>query len=113
MIEKYNQLCVWPGTKCDKNEIEKFELFMLNQFGVRTQYKCNLITDSDLDGNGCSMPGTGGRNDLFFYVHDEDIPIFAIKRLPYGIRWWEDVIKYNNNSHLYPEKFVEENPPRW
>jgi hypothetical protein len=30
-----------------------------------------------------------------------------------GIRWWEDVIVYNDNSHLYPEEFIQENPPTW
>jgi hypothetical protein len=38
---------------------------------------------------------------------------FAVPRLSLGIRWWEDVIKYNDNSHLYPLEFIEANPPKW
>jgi hypothetical protein len=45
--------------------------------------------------------------------HDEDVTKFAVPRLSLGIRWWEDVIKYNDNSHLYPKEFIEANPPKW
>jgi hypothetical protein len=48
-----------------------------------------------------------------FYVHDEDVSGFAVPRLSMGIRWWEDVIKYNDNSHLYPTEFIEQHPPKW
>lgn len=111
--ENFIQLCVWPGTNCTEKEAKNFENFMFETFLVRVKYKCNILTNPDIDENGNPIPNTGGRNDLFFYVHTEDIRIFAIKRLAYGIRWWEDVIKYNNNTHLYPIKFIEQNPPRW
>lgn len=110
--EHFIQLCVWPGTLCGE-KIEEFESFMMENFSVRIRYKCELNTNPDIDKEGNIVPNTGGRNDLFFYIHTEDIPIFAIKRLAYGIRWWEDVIKYNNNAHLYPTGFIEKNPPRW
>jgi hypothetical protein len=30
-----------------------------------------------------------------------------------GIRWWEDVIKYNDNSNLYPNEFLQSHPAIW
>jgi len=30
-----------------------------------------------------------------------------------GIRWWEDVVKYNSNEHLYTEEFLEAHPTAW
>ena len=50
---------------------------------------------------------------VVFSVHDEDIPKFAVPRLQMGIRWWEDVIVYNDNKHLYTDQFLEANPPTW
>jgi hypothetical protein len=81
--------------------------------GVRVEYKTTLLTNPDLDAKGNPEPDTGGRHDVFFYIHDEDAMKFAVPRLSLGIRWWEDVIKYNDNSHLYPLEFIEANPPKW
>ena len=47
------------------------------------------------------------------YVDIDDIEKFAIKRLQCGMRWWEDVIVYNDNSHLYSDEFIKEHPPTW
>ena len=82
--------------------------------GVRIKFKCEVETLPDIE-NGKAVPDTGGRNDLFFYVHEDDIPKFALPRLQMGIRWWEDVISYNriNNEHLYTDEFIEANPPTW
>jgi hypothetical protein len=81
--------------------------------GVRVEYKTTLLTNPDLDAKGNPEPDTGGRHDVFFYIHDEDAMKFAVPRLSLGIRWWEDVIKYNDNSHLYPQEFIEANPTKW
>jgi len=114
MEKKFNQLCVWPGTLLEENQIPDFINFFKDEMGVRVEYKTTLITKPDLDGNGNEEPETGGRHDVFFYIHDEDIPLFAVPRLSLGIRWWEDVIRYNeNSSHLYPQEFIQDNPPTW
>jgi hypothetical protein len=88
------------------------EDFFLNEMGVRVKYHTEVETLPDVE-NGKAVPDTGGRNDLFFFVHDEDIPKFAVPRLQMGIRWWEDVIVYNDNGALYTEEFLEANPPTW
>ena len=112
-MENFNQLCVWPGTLLEANQVEEFTSFFKEEMGVRVQFKTVIFTNPDLDGSGQPVEDTGGRSDLFFYIHDEDVTKFAVPRLEMGIRWWEDVIKYNDNSHLYPAEFIQENPPTW
>ena len=109
----YNQLCVWPGTVLGDATVADFEEFFLDCFNVRIKYKCEVTTLPDLDNRGMPIAETGGRTDQFFYIHSEDIGKFALPRLQAGIRWWEDVIKYNDNSHLYLPQFIKENPPTW
>jgi hypothetical protein len=114
MDNNYIQLCVWPGTILGDNSPEDLEKFFLDEMNTRVKYKCEVKTKPDLDESGNPIPDTGGRNDLFFYVHSEDIGHFAIPRLKMGIRWWEDVISYNDNSHhLYSEEFLNDNPVTW
>jgi hypothetical protein len=102
--EHFEQVCVWPGTILDKEKVSEFEAFMAEEFGARVQYLENIPTNPDLkDVRGvlCPVEGTGGRDDLFFAVHSDDIGKFAIPRLSVGIRWIEDV--YGNcQGYLYP-----------
>jgi hypothetical protein len=112
-MNPFNQLCVWPATLLEENQIQDFVNFFQEDMGVRVEYKTTLLTNPDLDAKGNPEPDTGGRHDVFFYIHDEDAMKFAVPRLSLGIRWWEDVIKYNDNSHLYPQEFIEANPPKW
>ena len=113
MENQFTQLCVWPATVIGQENVEEFESFFKDEFGVRVKYLTEVETLPDLDKNGNAEPDTGGRNDAFFFVHSEDIDKFAVKRLQFGIRWWEDVIKYNNNSHMYTQDFLEANPATW
>ena len=112
-MKKYNQLCVWPATVVGKDDVKSLEDFFKDEMDVRVKYKTEVLTNPDLDGNGNEVPDTGGRNDLFFYVHDDDIGKFAVPRLSMGIRWYEDVVSYNDGAYLYPESFLEENPITW
>ena len=112
-MKKYNQLCVWPATVVGKDDIKELENFFKDDMGVRIKNKTEVLTNPDLDEDGNEIPDTGGRNDLFFYVHDDDIGMFAIPRLSMGIRWYEDVVSYNDGAYLYSESFLEENPITW
>lgn len=112
-MKKYNQLCVWPATVVGKDDIKELENFFKEEMDVRIKYKTEVLTNPDLDEDGNEVPDTGGRNDLFFYVHDDDIGKFAIPRLSMGIRWYEDVVSYNDGAYLYSESFLEENPITW
>lgn len=109
----YTQLCVWPGTSIGDSTATDFESFFLDEMKTRVRYYAEVKTQSDIDESGNPVPDTGGRNDIFFYVHTEDIPAFAVPRLKMGIRWWEDVVGYNDNSHLYTEEFLSAHPLTW
>ena len=112
-MNNYTQLCVWHGTVLGESSIQEFEQYFLDEMSVHVKYHTEVETLPDLDENGNPIPDTGGRNDLFFYVHDEDINKFAVPRLSMGIRWWEDVVTYNSNEHLYTEEFLEAHPIAW
>ena len=109
----YTQLCVWHGTMLGGSSPQEFEQYFLDKMNVLVKYHTEVETLPDLDKNGNPISDTGGRNDLFFYVHNEDINKFAVSRLGMGIRWWEDVVKYNSNEHLYTTKFLEAHPTTW
>jgi hypothetical protein len=100
--EGYSQVCVWPGTLVGPDKIADFENFMLEEFKARVQYLEEINTYPDLK-DGKIVDGTGGRTDLFFSVHQDDIGHFAIPRLQMGIRWFEDsVARCNGGNQLYP-----------
>lgn len=105
--EGFAQVCVWPGTIVGTDDSQKFTDWMKEEFGVRIQYLEEIETAED-------STGPGGRNDLFFGVHEDDIGKFAVKRLAYGIRWIEDVLAECNNGLcadgnpvLYPNRVLE------
>jgi len=112
-MENYTQLCVWPGTILGDATPTDLESFFLEEMSTRVKYHTEVKTLPDIDENGNAVTDTGGRNDMFFYVHDEDVAEFSIPRLKMGIRWWEDVVGYNDNGHLYPEEFLSTHPLTW
>ena len=112
-MENYTQLLVWPGTALGDSKPEELESFFLDEMKTRIKFHSEVQTLPDIDENGNPDPETGGRNDLFFYVHTDDVATFAVPRLQMGIRWWEDVVGYNDNRHLYTEEFLNANPLTW
>ena len=122
MTTDYQQVCIWPGTlvvetaemqnMTKEERIANFETFMKEEFGVRVKYLEEVKTNPDLK-EGVPVPNTGGRNDLFFAVHDEDIGKFAVPRLRAGIRWYEDVVSYNGHANLYPQEVLDRYEVRW
>jgi len=108
----FNQLCVWPATTLGSNTPQDLVDLFQNEFNIRIQFEQEVITNPDLDEDGNEIEGTGGRNDLFFRVHDEDVMKFAVPRLQIGIRWWEDVLN-NGNEVLYPQETLDKYPKTW
>lgn len=106
-MENFNQVCVWHGTIVGKSCAKDFENWLKEEFNVRGVY-CEEVLTLPTPGE----EGTGGRNDLFFRVHDEDVMKFAVPRLQIGIRWWEDVLN-NGNEVLYPQETLEKYPKTW
>lgn len=101
----FKQVCVWQGTTCGADFVTGFEGWFQEQFGARVQYLEEIETAPDYK-NGFPVDGTGGRNDVFFAVHDDDVLKFAVPRLQYGIRWLEDIYG-NGHGDLYPERIAE------
>lgn len=118
---KFTQLCLMPSTFLNEDEptnptkeqIEEFEEFINSYFDVRIKYETTVLTQPDLDSFGKEIPDTGGRSDLLFYIHSDDIIKFATKRFRFGIKWWEDVISYNDPGNLYTQEFKEKYPATW
>jgi len=48
-----------------------------------------------------------------FYILDDDVLRFAETKLALGIRWWEDVVFYNDGAYLYSKEVLEKYPVRW
>jgi len=94
--EEFSQVCVWQGTLIE-GKVDEFVAFMKDELNARVIYLEEIAT---LPGDG----GPGGRNDVFFAVHNEDIGAFATERLAYGIRWIEDALSFANGEMLYPER---------
>jgi hypothetical protein len=101
----FEQVCVWPGTIVLDDDVREFEAFMLDQFATRIQFLETIVTGPDLE-NGVPVDNTGGREDVFFAVHNADVMRFAVPRLKVGIRWIEDVID-NGGLPLYPARVAE------
>ncbi len=108
MANEFTQLCVWPATMLGEYTAKEFEDFMKEQFGVRVKFEIETVTNGSVERNE-----EGGRHDLLFYVHSEDIGKFAVPRLVAGIRWWEDVIKYNDGAYLYSDEILKKYPATW
>lgn len=110
----YHQIGIVQGMALAEKDIEDFEKFALEELGGKIKYLETVKTKPDIDENGNAVPGTGGRSDVFVAIHEDSIKTsFSIKRLQFGIRWLEDVIKYNNHSYLYSTEILEKYPPKW
>lgn len=97
----FSQVCLWPGCLVGEKQIKAFEAFFKEQ-GFRVQYLEEVLTYPDLDAGFLPVPNTGGRNDVIFAIHSEDIPKFAVWRFTAGIRWIEDVLaRHNHSCHMY------------
>ena len=110
-MKEYNQLCIWPGTVVGEDQIKDFEDHF-KEMGFRVKYETEVETKPDVE-DGEVVDDTGGRNDLFFYIHNDDVGKFAVPRLGMGIKWWEDVVSYNDNSHLYTKEILNKYAVEW
>ena len=109
MEGKFNQLCVLQGCLMPEGGAKELEKFFKDEMGVTVKFETEVKTLPDPGDLGMK---TGGRNDLFFYIADDDIGKFAIPRLSMGIRWWEDCL-LNGDEMFYTEEFLEKYPKTW
>ena len=108
MKGKFNQLCVLQGTIMPEGGAKELETFFKDEMGVKVKFETEVKTLPNEP--GCTL--TGGRNDIFFYIADDDIGKFAVPRLSMGVRWWEDVLG-NGNGKLYPTEILEKYNKTW
>lgn len=110
---RYDQLVVAPGLAYEDEYDKKDFLNIFKKHGFKRPKIVGVIeTLPSKDENGNVIPGTGGRKDFFFFINNKDINKFAVWRMSYGMRWWEDVF-YNNEQDIYPEEFRQQYPKRW
>ena len=102
--ENYSQLMVWEGTLIDESEYADFQEFIASEIGSKNPVKI-IGTVKTLRGYG----GPGGRSDMFFIVHNDDINRFAIGKMKIRLRWYEDVL--DNTPDIYPKSFTTSYPP--
>ena len=109
MEGKFNQLCVLEGCLMPEGGAKELETFFKDELNVTVKFETEVKTLPDPGDLGMK---TGGRNDIFFYIADDDIMKFAVPRLQMGIRWWEDVLG-NGNGKLYPTEVLEKYEKTW
>ena len=109
--DEFNQLCVMEGTLFPEGGVDEFHKFFKNEMGVRVKFENQVKTLPDIK-DGEPVPDTGDRNDLFFYIHNDDIGKFAVPRLQMGIKWWEDIL-LNGNVKLYDQDVLDAYPATW
>lgn len=106
MIDRpYSQVVQWPGTTVGTENIEMFEAFLQDALAIRAKYICEVLTAPDYK-DGMPVEGTGGRSDVYFGVHEDDIGSFALARFQFGMRWVDDVIaneKFRGEPSIYPQ----------
>ncbi len=102
MNKEQLQLCVLRGVTDKLADLERLlpETFPNTRISVLDSYYT-------LAGNG----GDGGRRDVLFGIHPEDVNPFAIQRLEFGISWWEDAL--DNESSLIPSAVKDKYPRKW
>jgi hypothetical protein len=106
--ENYNQVCVIHGLLVSDDEVKDFEEKIQEVFETRIQFLETIKTNPDLDNDGKPVKETGGRHDVFFAAHDDDVGKFAVPRLMNGIRWIEDVLaECNYKSPIYPKRVFD------
>ena len=106
--KQFNQLCVMEGTLMPEGGAKELVEFFKDKMGVNVRFETQVKTLPDTP----ECTETGGRNDLLFYIADDDIGKFAVPRLQMGIRWWEDVLG-NGNGKLYSSEILEKYSKTW
>lgn len=92
------QIVVWEGCVVGDQKAQFIDFMKENGFTAKyvTEVKTNPTPGES---------GTGNRNDFFFSISKNDIMKFAIWRLQFGMRWFEDVVA--NAPYLYNRDVID------
>lgn len=88
----FNQICIWAGITLNQND--NFEKKMKDVFEVNTKFIMEAKTI------------TSKRNDILFFIHDNDVFNFDEIKLEYNIYWWEDSFNMNCTNYLYSKELL-------
>lgn len=97
-LQYFNKVAVWPATiLCEPTKEQAiFDMeFSFAELGVRIKFAEETIVVPYPPKNE-----TGGRHDVLFYVHDEDISKFEELMESKHIEWFDDVIS-KGYSYMY------------
>ena len=99
---EYRQIVCWEGTELGVDDEAMFVDFVQGELAL--QHDVRVIgTVETLPGRN----GPGGRIDLFFIIHDDDVMRAATRRLKFGMRWISDCIAPENGGPgIYPPAFL-------
>jgi hypothetical protein len=108
---RYEQIVVLPGCNYNNKQDKKYFLsFFKNHNFHRPKIIGVIITLPTKDLLGNNIPGTGGRNDLFFYINVKDERRFKSWSFAFGMFYWEDIF-YNHEEEQYPIDFRQKYLP--
>jgi hypothetical protein len=103
----YNQVCVaiaFPVKDFDP-EFQMFTHFMEKVAQIRIQPLEVVETYPNRDEFGMIIPDTGGRKDLIFAIHDNDVDKFAIARKLLPIFFIEEALgRLAGKYSIYPTR---------
>lgn len=90
---KYDVLTCWPQIVMQDDDHDDVQNFFANMGCKHPVHIVGCIrTLPDYEERHKEKPLSGGRCDLFFYFHTDDIWRVAVRRLMHGIIWWEDIV---------------------
>jgi len=105
----YEQACVIHGLICEtKEDQEKIINYLLEKYDIHAKFGDCVVTNGSKE-----RKEEGGRHDVIFLVNSKDIDKVSAIKCYLGIRWWEDVVSYNNNAYLYSKEILNKYPVRW
>jgi len=101
----YTVVCVWPAMILGEGQEQKMVDRFKTEFDTRIQFLEVIFTEPDPQD---SNPDAGGRSDIFFAIHKEDVGKFVIPKLQIRARWLCDVLaKCNYSSPIYPNRVFD------
>ena len=106
MNKNYKYIMVAPACYLGEDKPEDFERVFL-KIDTRIRFLEEVVTIPDKDENGNNIEGTGGRRDILFAVHKDDVNDFMPLRFALTVYPWNDWIKYNRHSKEYSKEILE------
>lgn len=101
-------VCVWPGTLVGQEDVEVFNSTMSEQLGIKITYLEEVKTNPN---PGETLEESGGRNDVFFEMDEDDLdevtlPFMMMDIFPI-MNVDEELMNKMNETKLYPQEVID------